>query len=207
MPRTTIRKLPNAASVRPILPGDGTPWPAIARTIWRMAPRPEVGSPKSDPTALSMRPASHNTPNRLPSTTSPRPSRSPHRTTSRNGRCRMVCASARATRALVATPSAGACTTSEAPGAPSAGSAAIAVRPSNTRSRSSRNAPRETTRIMASPSLAPPVSMRTSATPSARCSRFWTASTFWMRPYGMCRSLRKMNPVRTTSSPSSNRYR
>ena len=188
------------------MPGEGTPWPAMPRTIWRMAPRPEVGSPKSDPDGVvdeagfpqqAEQAAEHDQPASLEESAQDHFAK---RQVQDGLRLRARDTGTRATLCR-------ACTTSEAPEAPSAGSAAIAARPSNTRSRSSRNAPSETTRIMASPSLAPPVSMRTSATPSARCSTFWTASTFWMRPYGMCRSLRKMNPVRTTSSASSNRYR
>ena len=174
------------------LPGDGRPWPAIARTIWRMAPRPEVGSPKSDPTKLSMRPASHNTPNRLPSTTSPRPSRSPHRTTSRNGRCRMVCAS----------------TTS-------VGARSSVLRPPDRR----RSPPVLRTRDRAAPGTRP--ARRRASWLHLRSRRRFRCGRRRRRArdaagsgrrrrsgcaaYGMCRSLRKMNPVRTTSSASSNR--
>ena len=84
----------------------------------------------------------------------------------------------------------------------STGPVAASVRPAKTRARICSIAWSDSTRSTASglPPLA--VSTRTSATSKARCTGFWTRSMFWMREYGMCRSVRVKIPSRMTISSS-----
>jgi hypothetical protein len=76
------------------------------------------------------------------------------------------------------------------------------ARSSSTRRRISSYAGHETTLSVASAAAPLPVSTRTSTTPSSRCMALCTASRFWIREYGTCRSFLKNRPDRITSSPS-----
>jgi hypothetical protein len=87
-------------------------------------------------------------------------------------------------------------------GASAAGAAVSA--PRSTRSMRCASA-RVMTLITASGFLPPADSRRNSVTPNRRCSGLRFCTMFWMRPYGMCRSVRFRIPSRTSSSPSPSR--